>query len=101
MSDRNKLRRKQSRSEPGGSDISNVLEHIEYGDDCLSARRHVVHGLSAGYVDRNIINVWNVGERLELSLDSMSRLSRRIRMSRQRSKTNSVAIVIQFTYTVL
>ena len=40
-------------------DISNVLEHIDYDDDLLAARRRVVHGLSAGYTGRNIIDVWN------------------------------------------
>jgi hypothetical protein len=44
-------------------DIGKVLEHIEYGDDFLAARRHVVHGLSAGYVGERIVAAWNSGER--------------------------------------
>ncbi len=54
---------KQSKRELSEGDISNVLEHIDYGDDFLAARRHVVHGLSAGYSGENIIAAWNAGER--------------------------------------
>ena len=38
---------KQPKRELSEDDISNVLEHIDYGDDSLAARRHVVRGLSA------------------------------------------------------
>lgn len=54
---------KQAKREVSEGDISNVLEHIDYGDDFLAARRHVVHGLSAGYSGENIIAAWNAGER--------------------------------------
>jgi hypothetical protein len=54
---------KQSKRELSEGDISNVIEHIDYGDDFLAARRHVVHGLSAGYSGENIIAAWNAGER--------------------------------------
>jgi hypothetical protein len=54
---------KQSKRELSEGDISTVLEHIDYGDDFLSARRHVVHGLSAGYSGKNIITAWNAGDR--------------------------------------
>ena len=53
----------QAKREVSEGDISNVLEHIDYGDDFLAARRHVVHGLSAGYSGENIIAAWNAGER--------------------------------------
>ncbi|MCT6901507.1 MAG: hypothetical protein M3Z40_10730, partial [Bifidobacterium sp.] len=44
-------------------DIGNVLEHIDYGDDYLAARRHVVHGLNAGYQGEEIITAWSTGKR--------------------------------------
>jgi hypothetical protein len=53
----------QSKREVSEGDIGRVLEGIEYGEDFLAARRHVVHGLSAGYVGGNIIDAWNAGER--------------------------------------
>lgn len=49
--------------EASGRDINRVLEKIEYGDDFLAARRHVVHGLTASCVGRNIVAAWNGGER--------------------------------------
>jgi hypothetical protein len=54
---------KPSKREVSEGDIGRVLENIEYGDDFLAARRHVVHGLTAGYENRNIIAAWNAGER--------------------------------------
>jgi hypothetical protein len=54
---------KPSKREVSEGDIGRVLENIEYGDDFLAARRHVVHGLTAGYEGRNIIAAWNAGER--------------------------------------
>ena len=54
---------KQAKREVSEGDIGRVLENIEYGDDFLAARRHVVHGLTAGYEGRNIIAAWNAGER--------------------------------------
>lgn len=45
------------------ADIGNVLEHIDYGDDYLAARRHVVHGLNAGYQGKEIITAWSAGKR--------------------------------------
>lgn len=53
----------KTKRELSEGDISNVLEHIDYGDDFLAARRHVVHGLSAGYSGENIIAAWKAGER--------------------------------------
>ena len=53
----------KTKREVSEGDISNVLEHIDYGDDFLAARRHVVHGLSAGYSGENIIAAWKAGER--------------------------------------
>jgi hypothetical protein len=53
----------KTKRELSEGDISNVLEHIDYGDDFLSARRHVVHGLSDGYSGKNIITAWNAGDR--------------------------------------
>lgn len=54
---------KKSKHDLSEGDISNVLDLINYGDDFLSARRHVVHGLTAGYSGTNIISAWNAGER--------------------------------------
>jgi hypothetical protein len=54
---------KHEKREVSEGDIGRVLENIEYGDDFLAARRHVVHGLTAGYENRNIIDAWNAGER--------------------------------------
>ena len=54
---------KQAKRDVSEGDISKVLEHIDYGDEFLSARRHVVHGLSAGYSGEKIIAVWDAGER--------------------------------------
>ena len=48
---------KQSKLELSEDDISNVLEHIDYGNGSVSARRHAVHGLSAGiYTGRSLID---------------------------------------------
>jgi hypothetical protein len=54
---------KKSKREVSEGDISKVLESIEYGDDFLAARRHVVHGLSAGYPGAKIVAAWSLGDR--------------------------------------
>jgi hypothetical protein len=54
---------KQHKRDLSEGDISTVLERIDYGDDFLSARRHVVHGLTAGYSGMSIITAWKAGER--------------------------------------
>ena len=54
---------KKSKYEVSEGDINRVLEKIEYGDDFLAARRHVVHGLTAGCAGQNIVAAWNGGER--------------------------------------
>ncbi|MFT8663347.1 MULTISPECIES: replication protein RepA [Bifidobacterium] len=51
----------KSKREVSEGDIGRVLESIEYGDDFLAARRHVVHGLTAGYAGQRIIDAWNEG----------------------------------------
>lgn len=43
-------------------DIQQVLSQIDDAD-YVNARRHVVHGLNAGYTSERIIEVWNTGER--------------------------------------
>ena len=53
----------KSKREVSEGDIDRVLESIEYGEDFLAARRHVVHGLTAGYEGGDIIAAWNAGER--------------------------------------
>jgi hypothetical protein len=54
---------KQTKRDVSEGDIGRVLEKIDYGDDFLAARRHVVHGLSASYVGERIVAAWNAGER--------------------------------------
>jgi hypothetical protein len=46
------------------ADIIRVVDRIDYGEDYVAVRRHVVHGLNAGLSAEKIIREWNAGERL-------------------------------------
>lgn len=46
------------------ADIIRVVDRIDYGEDYVAVRRHVVHGLNAGLPAEKIIKGWNTGERL-------------------------------------
>jgi hypothetical protein len=44
--------------------IGALLERLDYGEDYVPARRHVVRALAAGYTDDQVIKAWEKGRRL-------------------------------------
>ena len=56
---------KKLKYEVSESDISTVLEQLDFEDnDYLAARRHVVHGLVSGYAAAKVLDEWRLGKRL-------------------------------------
>jgi NACalpha-BTF3-like transcription factor len=59
-----RISERQNKHEINESDISTVMERLDYGDNYVMARRHVVHGLAAGVKSIDLITQWSEGKRL-------------------------------------
>jgi hypothetical protein len=55
---------RQTGREVSESMIGGVLERLDYGDDYVPARRHVVRALAAGYTGDQAVAAWKKGKRL-------------------------------------
>jgi hypothetical protein len=62
--DRDAMLARQAGREVSEGTIGAVLERLDYGEDYVPARRHVVHGLASGYTGDQVVAAWERGERL-------------------------------------
>lgn len=62
--DRDATLARQAGREVSEGTIGAVLERLDYGEDYVPARRHVVHGLASGHTGDQVVAAWERGERL-------------------------------------